>query len=252
MCPKAFNCSIADMPEVVTINRTKYTITNPSDLIQRALVNKVQWNSQIVDLIETLINSQLLNHFVNVGAHIGTVCMPVSNYVEKVTAIEAYPPTYKQLVDNIALNSITNITCHNVAIGAKEDTVYFMSEAHERVQNNTGGMHVFTESDLRENRRSANLCDKKVSCHMKRFDDMKIDPFDIMLVDIEGMEYDFLQGARESILRCKPVLIIEIWDDAKRKAENMPTKQDEIVKYILAMNYKLFTNIGDDFVFFPL
>jgi len=240
------------MPETVTIHRTKYSITNPADLIQRTLVNKMQWNSQIVDLIETLVNSQLLNHFVNVGAHIGTVCMPVSNYVEKVTAIEAYPPTYKQLVDNVALNGITNITCHNVAIGAKDDTVYFMSEEHERVQNNTGGMHVFTETDILESRRSAKLCDKKISCQMKRFDDMNIEPFDIILVDIEGMEYDFLQGARESLLRCKPVIIIEIWGDSKRQSENMSTTQDEIIKYILALNYKLFTNIGDDFVFFPL
>ena len=235
------------------VNGFKYKITNQNDLIQRYLIQKQQWNSEAVTLLEALINSRLLTHFVNVGAHIGTVCIPTSRLVEKVTAIEAYPPTFDQLQENIKLNGITNIECHNIAIGKSNDTVYFMNDTVDRVKNNMGGMHVFTEEDIATNRRSSNISDKRVSAKMTRFDDLNIGEFDIMLVDIEGMDYDFLQGARTSILKNKPVIIIEIWDDAKRKSENMDTTQKQIVDYISAMGYKFFTTCGgDDFVFLPL
>ena len=73
------------------VNGFKYNITNHNDLIQRYLVQKQQWNGEVVTLLEALINSRLLTHFVNVGAHIGTVCIPTARLVDKVTAIEAYP-----------------------------------------------------------------------------------------------------------------------------------------------------------------
>jgi hypothetical protein len=41
-----------------------------------------------------------------------------------------------------------------------------------------------------------------------------------MLVDIEGLEYEFLLGAEQSIKRCKPIIIVEIWNNNKRKSEN--------------------------------
>jgi FkbM family methyltransferase len=235
------------------VNGFKYNITNHNDLIQRYLVQKQQWNGEVVTLLEALINSRLLTHFVNVGAHIGTVCIPTARLVDKVTAIEAYPPTFHELQENIKLNGITNIDCHNIAVGNSEDTVYFMNDALDRVKNNMGGMHVFTEADIAANRRSSNTSDKRVSCKMTRFDDLAIGEFDIMLVDIEGMEYDFLQGARASLLKNKPVLIIEIWDDEKRKSENMDTTRKQMIDYITAMGYTLFTTCGgDDFVFFPV
>jgi FkbM family methyltransferase len=237
----------------VEVNDCKYIITNEKDLIQRVLLSKQQWNSEDVSLLEALINSRLLTHFVNVGAHIGTVCIPISKCAERVTAIEAYPDTFKQLQDNIALNTITNIKCHNLAIGSREDTVYFMNDDIDRVKNNMGGMHVFTEADILSNTRSARISDKRISCKMVRFDDLNIDEFDILLVDIEGMEHEFLQGARTSLLKYKPIIIIEIWDDMKRASENMNTTQKEMIDHILSLGYKLFTKCGgDDFVFLPL
>lgn len=175
------------------------------------------------------------------------------DWLIKSRLLRPIPPTFHELQENIKLNGITNIDCHNIAVGNSEDTVYFMNDALDRVKNNMGGMHVFTEADIAANRRSSNTSDKRVSCKMTRFDDLAIGEFDIMLVDIEGMEYDFLQGARASLLKNKPVLIIEIWDDEKRKSENMDTTRKQMIDYITAMGYTLFTTCGgDDFVFFPV
>ena len=197
-------------------------------------------------------------HFLNVGSHIGSICLPISLHINNTTAIEAYPKTYKHLCENIQLNNISNINTINIAVGNSEEDIYFMScdkicpiENINRIINNSGGMHVFTENDIQNNIRSGNLSDKKIQNKMNKLDNLEIDNFDIMLVDIEGYEYDFLLGAKEKLIKYKPIIIIEIWDDNKRKKENMNISQIEVIKYIESLDYTLINQIGDDFIFEP-
>ena len=72
-----------------------------------------------------------------------------------------------------------------------------------------------------------------------------------MLVDIEGCEYNFLLGAKNKIMKYKPIIIIELWSDSKRSLENMKTTQKEMINMIKSMNYNLVGNYGDDFIFEP-
>jgi hypothetical protein len=79
----------------------------------------------------------------------------------------------------------------------------------------------------------------------------EIDNFDIILVDIEGMDARFLKGAENKILKNKPIIIIEIWDNNKRKFENMLISREEVIKHIIDLGYTLYKNIDDDFIFIP-
>ena len=238
------------------ISGIRYIIYNKNDCIQNTLLNGSQWNNDIITIIKQYILEKHLCHFLNIGAHIGTVCLPISLNINKVTAIEAFPPTYKHLCQNIQINKITNIEAINIALGNSTEDVYFMSfekkcsiENKNRIINNTGGMHVFTENDIINNIRSANLTDKKIKNKVDKLDNLEIDNFDIMLVDIEGFEYDFLLGAEEKIRKNKPVIIIEIWDNNKRQRENMKQKQEDVINYIRTLGYKLVKHIGEDFIF---
>lgn len=238
------------------INNISYIIKNRTDFIQSYLVDGKQWNDEIITIIKNYFFNKRLGHLVNIGAHIGTVSLPLSLYVNKITAIEAYPPTYNHLCENIKYNNINNIITYNIAVGNKNDHVYFMSEDKicpkeniNRIKTNSGGMHVFTEEDIQYNRRSANLTDKKMKVEMCKFDDLDINNFDIMLVDIEGFEYEFLLGAKERLIKNKPIIIIEIWNNYKRQLENMSTTQEYIINFIQSLNYKLVKKLGDDFIF---
>lgn len=124
-------------------------------------------------------------------------------------------------------------------------------ENKNRIKNNTGGMLVFTENDIKNNICSANLTDKKIINKMNKLDNLEIDNFDIMLVDIEGFEYDFLLGASQKIIKNKLIIIIEIWNNTKRKNENMIQTQEEVINYIKSLNYQLVKQIKDDFIFEP-
>jgi FkbM family methyltransferase len=233
------------------VNGVKYIIHNVNDEIQQKVQSGHQWNNEIFSLIKSYISTRNLSHFLNIGSHIGTVILPISLHINKVTAVEAYPSTYVHLRQNIKLNNISNIQTFRLALGNSIEDVYFMSknkicpvENVNRVKNNSGGMHVFTENDIQHNIRSSCLTDKKIKNQMNKLDNIK-------LVDIEGSEHDFLLGAEEKIKKNRPIIIIEIWDDNKRKNENMTTTQNEIINYILSLNYTLIKNIHDDFIFEP-
>ena len=86
---------------------------------------------------------------------------------------------------------------------------------------------------------------------MKKFDDLPINEFDILLIDVEGREYEAIKGGYKKIKKNKPIIIIEIWENSKRRTENMETTKEDVVKYIKNLDYKLFKKINDNYVFFP-
>ena len=55
----------------------------------------------MIDIIKYYIYRKKLNHFLNVDSPIGSISLPISLYINKVTAIKAYPPTYKYLCENL-------------------------------------------------------------------------------------------------------------------------------------------------------
>ena len=239
------------MSEISEINGIKYLIKNKDDLIQKTLFNGVQWNNDVILLIARIQKKYDLKHCLNIGCHIGTLVLPLSKYIQKVTAIEAYPPTFKHLNENIKLNNISNIESINLAIGNKNQEIYFLDESNDRIKNNTGGMHVITNEDIENNRLSSEIHSKKTLNYMKRLDDTEVKEFDILIIDIEGKEYEMLLGGKEKILEYKPVILIEIWENKKRQQENMTTSSEEIIEHIKNLKYKLVSRFGDNYIFLP-
>ena len=237
--------------KTVNINEIKYVIKNDNDLIQKFLLNNKQWNNNILLIIGQLIKRFNLKHFLNIGCHIGTVALPLSKYIKKVTAIEAYPMTFKHLEEHIKINNIKNIQVFNLAIGDENKKIYFLDDENIRVKNNTGGMHVITEEDIVNKRLSSDIHSKKYSNEMKKLDDLNISDFDILLADVEGKEYELLKGGKNKITKYKPIIIVEIWNNNKRNLERMQTTNDEIINYIINLGYKLVKQLGDNYIFLP-
>ena len=242
---------IKNLKQTVKINEIKYIIKNENDLIQKSLVNNIQWNNNILFIIGQLIKKFNLKHFLNIGCHIGTVALPISKYIEKVTAIEAYPPTFEHLDEHIKINNIKNIQTFNLAIGDENKKIYFLDDENIRIKNNTGGMHVITDGDILNKRLSSSIHSKKYSNQMRKLDDLNITNFDILLADVEGKEYELLKGGKNKIIKYKPIIIVEIWNNNKRNLESMQTTNDEIINYVINLGYKLTKQIGDNYIFLP-
>ena len=232
-----------------TVNGLRYRITNPNDVIQRKIVKGTQWNRKALDYIMDLQGKHSLKHLVNIGSHIGTLALPLSRVYERVTCYEPFPPTHQHLLVNIQLNNITNIDVHRTALGDHDDTVYFLDPT--RIPNNSGGIHSVTRDDIAQGRKSSHLHTTQWHSPMQRLDDQNLAPFDTLLIDAEGTEYEVIQGAKHSIHKYKPIIFTEIWSDAKREQERLGTTQQAVIDLICSMGYTHKQFKKDDHVFLP-
>ena len=61
-----------------------------------------------------------------VGAHVGTLAIPVSKLCREVVAIEANPRTYELLAINTTLNSAVNCRVINIAASDRNERIDFL------------------------------------------------------------------------------------------------------------------------------
>lgn len=123
----------------------------------------------------------------DIGAHVGFWSYYLSLAFEKVHAFEPNDLFAQCFARNVAAK---NVKLHRVALGDAERKI-----ALEVDPENTGATHV-----------RAGL---EGTIPMRRLDDFGFEVVDFLKVDVEGFEKQVLEGARQTLLRCRPVVIVE-------------------------------------------
>ena len=98
----------------VNIEGISYEIRNKEDVIQKTLLNGKQWSPKILELLKSRMKRK--GHFVNVGAHIGTITLPMSKIASHVSAFEPFPKTFDHLKKNVELNKLSNVDTRQVSM----------------------------------------------------------------------------------------------------------------------------------------
>ncbi len=136
-----------------------------------------------------------------VGAHIGSLAIPMARSCEQVVAIEANPRTFEFLEMNIALNGIGNCRTINVAASDKEENISFLLS-----RANSGG-----SKRVPKVKKLMYYSDKPEQISIKAVSldaILENKSFDVIIMDIEGSEYFALKGMQEILANSK-VLAVE-------------------------------------------
>ena len=138
--------------------------------------------------------------FVDIGANIGLMSIFAAKCIGNtghVHAFEALPKTAGILQENIDINACTNITIHGFALGAENGT----ATIYENPQVNRGGASLVVNDGS-----------EGTQISVKKLDDVypKEAPISMVKIDVEGYEPMVLEGARNTLLRCRPIVIIEV------------------------------------------
>ena len=152
---------------------------------------------------------------VDVGAHVGTWARELENKFDKVICFEPLTPHVECLIKNIKYPDKVQIIQY--ALGDTNGKEVLMDYEKDH---NTGTAGILP--------RSLNHDKGKYKAIIRKLDSFGISTIDYIKVDIEGYELPFLKGAKETLLRTKPVLNIEI----KNTCERFGTNAKEIVKYL--------------------
>ncbi len=181
-------------------NHGDFFLDKGGDIIKRILRRNIIWEP---------VNGELIKKFsregsvvVDIGAHIGTHVISMSNCVGAQGSVWAFEPQrkiYRELVMNLALNKLNNVKTKRCALGNETKTIA-MCPASQPLSSNEGSTHVCTESTGIE----------QDVAEMRTLDSFNLTNVSFMKIDAEGSEDQVLEGARETIMRNRPVMIIEI------------------------------------------
>lgn len=143
----------------------------------------------------------------NIGAHIGRYTVELANmhwYI--VHAFEPHPDTFRSLKINTILNRLEDkVILHNYALADTEWDLDF-----EYMPLTDGSSHIVTQ-----------WSENTIKVPVRSFDNIGIsDNPSLIIMDVEGFEYNVLLGMKESLSRYTNVdIVMEMFHDAPHKEE---------------------------------
>lgn len=134
-------------------------------------------------------------HAVDVGAHIGTWSRVMARCFSKVTAFEPVPELADCFDKNVPQDDGCEVTLHRLALGDKARSLRISTKI-KTVENDATTL-LF------------NVADTGVEVPCLRLDSFEFDDVDFIKIDCEGYELYVVNGAADTIRRCRPVVLVE-------------------------------------------
>lgn len=165
--------------------------------------------------------------FIDIGANIGQHTLYASYFCKHVYAFEPINRLYMQCVESIFKNNILNVSMYNYGLGNKTEELPIYSNGSSMAsssvyatKNKTFIQHI----------------------RIRRFDDIYqavgIERADMMKIDVEGFEWEVLQGAQKFIQRFKPKILMEFSPYFyTRKDKNI---SNEIFDFLIDAGYEVY------------
>ncbi len=221
------------------VNRHDYrTVPGGAYGVGYQLLENSAFDHEEVDIALQLIESRRKNFgdgvmAIDCGANIGVHTIEWARAMYgwgNVIAFEAQERVFYALAGNLAINNCFNARAIWAAVGAEEGTIrvpvpnylapasFGSLEIKPSTSNEFIGQHI-DYSDA-----------KTLPTQMRSIDSFALARLDFVKIDIEGMEMDALMGARETIARCRPQLLIE----------KIKSNEQQIVDFVQERGYTVF------------
>jgi len=178
------------------------------------------------------LNKFLKKHmvFVDIGANLGEYSLFAAKRVRdgKVLAFEPLPKMIKLLEENVSLNHFQNVQIFTYGLSSKEGVlpIHEIENAHE-------GLSTFFPGE----QKSKNAFEVHLKVFDAEFEGMGVDRIDFIKMDIEGGELGALQGARKTIEKFRPVVMVEINQQTYHAAGYTI---DDVYKFFSSLAYSPF------------
>ncbi len=215
------------------VNRHDINQTNALVKTGRAIDHRdIVMVLQILQLLGTDVTA------LDVGANFGTYSMAMAKAVGPHGKVHAFEPQrliYNLLVGSVALNSLTNVYCHNVALGEREDRIEIPQFDYDQPLN-FGSVEFTPEQNEKLAQTRGHNPDRVEYVPLATIDSYDFPKVHLIKLDAEGMELQVLRGATETIRRCRPVLYVE-FVKADREALRRAILKLDYVVHENNMNY---------------
>ena len=203
--------------------------TNKNNM-SNGLLNKCYFGDEKILAIIKKISDHKKIFLMDCGSNYGFYSFYVASlsFGNQVLAFEASPKTFSAFKANLELNNSKNIDCKNLAINEISGKFISFYESFNDWESSA------THSNFKNNKMvvvETTTIDKELS-------NINLSNFSIIIkLDIEGNEFNAIQGGFETILKYEPLIIIEL---SKYNLNNKTCNFDYFRKFLNDTKYKIY------------
>ena len=203
--------------------------TNKKNM-SNGLLNKCYFGDETILLVIKNISDQKKVFFLDCGSNYGFYSFYVASLSldNKVLAFEASPETFNSFKANLELNNFRNINYRNLAISEVSGKFINFYESHNDWESSA------THNKFQNNKIASvetTTIDKELS--KKDLSDFVV----IIKLDIEGNEFNAIQGCKDTILKYEPLITIEL---SRYNFNNQNYNFDYFRKFLNHSKYKIY------------
>lgn len=179
---------------------------------------------------------------IDVGANVGTNTMEYGTWAQQVEAFECQDTTFELLEHNVETNirqgesGVSWYKSAEASTAITADITLHRTALMDRV----GSAWVIEKADGLASFVSFEQTGQK--CATTTIDSFNWNNVDIIKADTEGTEWLILQGAQQTIERCRPVVQVEMWNWEKR----FGLHNQHMLDYFQSIRYRQTNNAGDE------
>jgi len=149
--------------------------------------------------------------FIDVGANFGTYTLALAHRVGPKGKVHTFEPQriiFNSLVGTVALNSLTHVYCHHMALGDHEGRLE-IPQFDYRQTLNFGSVEFAPAQGEPLNQQRGHDPEAVEYVPLSTLDRFEFPQVHLLKIDAEGMEMQVLAGAAKTIQRCRPVMYLE-------------------------------------------
>jgi len=181
------------------------------------LMTQSHYEQEEVDFVLALLASCLRDRGAGViaidcGANIGVHTVEMGRFMYgwgHVVAFEAQEKIYYALCGNIALNNCLNVNALNSAVGASQGVID-IPEPNYLIPGSFGSVELQQSANNEFIGQALDYQNRTIRVDLVTLDSLGMQRVDLIKIDVEGMEEQVLHGAEQSILRCRPLIFMEV------------------------------------------
>ena len=208
--------------ELVKVDGTQFLVFKGQDLISNHLKQEL-YENDIHQLALKLLINEPSGTVLDIGANLGTFCVPLAKKVLKHTyhAFEPQRIISYQLCANIIINSLENVYTYELAL-SNENASVDLAMPNYTAETNIGAFSI--DKEVRENEYECSTVNTTDRIDLIPLDFLTFNNIRLIKIDVEGHELEVLKGGIETIKKNNyPPIIFEAWTwkswfEPKRKA----------------------------------
>jgi FkbM family methyltransferase len=220
--------------ELLKVGGTQFLVLKGQDLISNHLKQEL-YEEDVHQLCLKLLINEPEGVVLDIGANLGSFCLPLARKVSKHTyhAFEPQRIVYYQLCGNAFINGLDNVHCHN--FGLSDETKRFeLPMPDYSTETNIGAFSI--DKQVRENEYECATVGKTEPVTVFKLDEGNHKNVRLIKIDVEGHELEVLRGGIKTIkANDYPPIIFEAWTWKPWYQE----KRKQLFDYLQSYGYEI-------------